>query len=244
MLRPTGPISDRGTTVAACATTPSLPYIHLSADNFGIALLCSGWLAGLLGTHTRVAPVRGLHASLRLVRGLSSASASVPRGERQLPPWHRWLMARVLTHGVGALRGWKCIERCGACCYLDPSRRPHVSSWLSVAETELYRSMVGADGWCVHFDQATRRCTQYESRPQFCSVQKSVRRWRALGLASSQLAPAARTACEGWIEEVYGAGDELLAYRQCEGESEPPAPASCHNSAGSYGRRAGSRKDI
>lgn len=33
-----------------------------------------------------------------------------------------------------------------------------------------YVSMVGADGWCRHFDTTSRSCTIYDTRPRFCRV--------------------------------------------------------------------------
>jgi Fe-S-cluster containining protein len=31
--------------------------------------------------------------------------------------------------------------------------------------------MVGADGWCIHFDTGGRRCRIYDQRPDFCRVE-------------------------------------------------------------------------
>jgi hypothetical protein len=31
--------------------------------------------------------------------------------------------------------------------------------------------MVGADGWCIHFDTGGRRCRIYHQRPDFCRVE-------------------------------------------------------------------------
>ncbi len=70
----------------------------------------------------------------------------------------------------GQPRGWHCQERCGACCYLQPTERPDLAEYLTPDEFDRYRSMVGADGWCRHYDRASRRCRIYEQRPEFCRV--------------------------------------------------------------------------
>jgi Fe-S-cluster containining protein len=35
----------------------------------------------------------------------------------------------------------------------------------------LFRSMVGADGWCIHYDKPSRSCTIHNERPRFCRVE-------------------------------------------------------------------------
>ncbi|MEM9213576.1 MAG: YkgJ family cysteine cluster protein [Cyanobacteria bacterium P01_F01_bin.150] len=65
---------------------------------------------------------------------------------------------------------WKCIEKCGACCHLDPADRPDLDEYLSPEDLSLYLSMVGEDGWCIYFDHNRRCCTIYDKRPSFCRV--------------------------------------------------------------------------
>ena len=65
---------------------------------------------------------------------------------------------------------WQCINGCGSCCRLDPGERPEALEALGAEEQELYLSMVGADGWCRHYDTGGHRCRIYESRPRFCRV--------------------------------------------------------------------------
>ncbi|KAH0902658.1 hypothetical protein HID58_042161 [Brassica napus] len=55
---------------------------------------------------------------------------------------------------------WQCIEGCGACCKLakdfafaTPDDDPD--------DVELYRSMIGDDGWCINYDKATCKCSIY-----------------------------------------------------------------------------------
>lgn len=66
--------------------------------------------------------------------------------------------------------GWRCVERCGACCYLAPENRPYLEDLLSLDEMETFRGLVGPDGWCRHYDHQERACGIYESRPVFCRV--------------------------------------------------------------------------
>jgi Fe-S-cluster containining protein len=69
---------------------------------------------------------------------------------------------------------WRCIAACGACCRLDPAQRPEALAALDEFQRDLYLSMVGPDGWCIHFDTGSRRCRIYASRPTFCRVENLV----------------------------------------------------------------------
>ena len=65
---------------------------------------------------------------------------------------------------------WQCISQCGSCCRLDPGERQDALGALSESQRELYLSMVGADGWCIHFNTGSRSCRIYDTRPDFCRV--------------------------------------------------------------------------
>lgn len=68
---------------------------------------------------------------------------------------------------------WACMKNCGACCMLGPlEMRPQLQSVLSQQQYDLYVSMIGKDNWCVYFDKEKRQCTQFETRPDFCRVDK------------------------------------------------------------------------
>lgn len=69
---------------------------------------------------------------------------------------------------------WRCISGCGACCRLDPALRGDDLDCLDEAQRHLYLSMVGEDGWCIHFDTGGRRCRIYDTRPDFCRVENLV----------------------------------------------------------------------
>ena len=65
---------------------------------------------------------------------------------------------------------WQCIHQCGACCRLCPEERGEALAALSEIQRTKYLSMVGDDGWCIHYDSGGQRCTIYSDRPDFCRV--------------------------------------------------------------------------
>ena len=69
---------------------------------------------------------------------------------------------------------WQCISQCGSCCRLNPEDRQDSLEALSESQRDLYLSMVGPDGWCIHFNTGARSCNIYESRPDFCRVSNLV----------------------------------------------------------------------
>ena len=69
---------------------------------------------------------------------------------------------------------WRCIGGCGACCRLDPAQRGEALEVLNDQQRQTYLTMVGPDGWCIHFDTGSRRCRIYEQRPDFCRVDNLV----------------------------------------------------------------------
>ena len=65
---------------------------------------------------------------------------------------------------------WSCIKHCGACCRLAPEERADALAALNEEQQRTYLAMVGPDGWCIHYDTGSQRCTVYEERPDFCRV--------------------------------------------------------------------------
>lgn len=98
---------------------------------------------------------------------------------------------------------WQCIERCGACCHLDPDDRPELADYLTPEELALYLSMVGEGGWCIYFDHETRRCSIYSNRPRFCRVEAEVFQ-DLYGIESEELNDFAIACCREQIEAVHG----------------------------------------
>ncbi|KAF2600616.1 hypothetical protein F2Q68_00010152 [Brassica cretica] len=71
---------------------------------------------------------------------------------------------------------WQCIESCGACCKLVKGFAFATPDEIfdDPDDVELYRSMIGDDGWCINYDKATRKCSIYPDRPYFCRVEPEV----------------------------------------------------------------------
>jgi uncharacterized protein len=98
---------------------------------------------------------------------------------------------------------WQCIQNCGACCQLTPDDRPDLDQYLIPEQLEIYLGMVGEDGWCINFDQATRQCQIYEKRPSFCRVTSET--FQAMfGIEPEELNDFAIDCCREQIEDIYG----------------------------------------
>ena len=98
---------------------------------------------------------------------------------------------------------WHCVQNCGACCYLDPSERPDLEEFLSTEELNLYLSLVGYDGWCIHYDRNTRQCRIYAERPRFCRVEPDVFK-QMFDIEAEELDEFAIACCREHIEDIYG----------------------------------------
>ena len=98
---------------------------------------------------------------------------------------------------------WLCVKECGACCHLDPAERPDLDLYLSPEELEQYLSLVGADGWCIHFDHEHRECQVYANRPRFCRVQADIFQ-DLYDVEPDDLNDFAIDCCRQQIEGVYG----------------------------------------
>ena len=96
---------------------------------------------------------------------------------------------------------WCCISGCGACCRLDPALRGEALDALSPDDRQRYLSMVGPDGWCIHFDTGGRRCRIYEQRPSFCRVEN---------LDSLFSGSTAISCCKQQIRGEYGGRGKVM----------------------------------
>ncbi len=83
---------------------------------------------------------------------------------------------------------WRCISGCGACCRLDPALRGEALEALDPEQRRQFLDLVGADGWCRHFDTGGRRCRIYSDRPDFCRVENLMRLFGAAGEEADALA--------------------------------------------------------
>lgn len=112
---------------------------------------------------------------------------------------------------------WHCVKHCGACCNLDPRDRPDLDTYLTPDQLALYYSLVGEDGWCIHYDPQARNCTIYADRPQFCRVETET--FQAMyGIEPDELNDFAIDCCRQQIEGVYGDRSlELIRFDQAVG---------------------------
>mmetsp|Transcript_21832 Transcript_21832/g.88912 ORF Transcript_21832/g.88912 Transcript_21832/m.88912 type:complete len:180 (-) Transcript_21832:1611-2150(-) len=124
----------------------------------------------------------------------------------------------LLPDGIHSSVGrWKCVKNCGACCFLDPDFREPLEPILSTEDFALYMSMVGPDGWCIHFNKTTRTCGNYENRPMFCRVTKE-QQAKIYGLSDEDGDLAAVESCMDHIQEVYGPeSKEMRTYADAVG---------------------------
>ncbi|WVY97085.1 hypothetical protein V8G54_029236 [Vigna mungo] len=58
---------------------------------------------------------------------------------------------------------WHCVEGCGACCKLQkgPSFPSPEEFFDDPSDVQLYKSLIGPDGWCIHYEKSTRKCSIY-----------------------------------------------------------------------------------
>ena len=96
---------------------------------------------------------------------------------------------------------WKCIKECGACCRLDPNERNEALMALSKEQRKIYLSMVGKDGWCIHFDSDARNCRIYENRPDFCRVDNLA---KLFNVKVGEEGHFASKCCNDQIKSIYG----------------------------------------
>lgn len=62
---------------------------------------------------------------------------------------------------------WQCVQGCGACCKLDkgPNFLSPEEIFNDPSDVQLYKSLTGRDGWCIHFDKNKRTCSIYSGKP-------------------------------------------------------------------------------
>jgi uncharacterized protein len=109
---------------------------------------------------------------------------------------------------------WSCMKECGACCHLEPADRPELADYLTPDQLQHYLTLVGADGWCIHFDSVNRECRIYADRPDFCRV-TSDSFGQMYGIEPAELNDFAIDCCSQQIEAVYGDRSlELLRFER------------------------------
>ena len=75
-----------------------------------------------------------------------------------------------------------------------------------------YNSLVGEDGWCVHYDKERRACSIFQDRPWFCRVEGETFD-RMYGVPSNEMDKFCTSCCREQIGDVYGvASPEMLKF--------------------------------
>ncbi|XP_042018113.1 uncharacterized protein LOC121765896 [Salvia splendens] len=139
---------------------------------------------------------------------LAARKTSSPRkGQRQKP-------ATKTSNGFGREKKspvWQCVEKCGACCKLDkgPTFPSPEEIFDNPSDVEHYNSLVGEDGWCIHYDKSSRKCSIYADRPYFCRVEPEI--FDTLyGIDNKRFNKEACSCCADTIKTVYGANSKEL----------------------------------
>lgn len=107
---------------------------------------------------------------------------------------------------------WQCISGCGACCKLDKGPAfptPEEIFDDDALHLQLYKSLIGPDGWCIHYKHTTRTCSIYADRPNFCRVKPDVFQ-RLYGIPERRFNKEACSSCKDTITAIYGANSEEL----------------------------------
>ncbi|CAH9091733.1 unnamed protein product [Cuscuta europaea] len=106
---------------------------------------------------------------------------------------------------------WKCVQNCGACCKLDKGQNfPSPEEIFDdPSDIQLYKSLVGEDGWCIHYEKSTRMCSRYAERPYFCRVEPEI--FEALyGIDKKKFNKEACSCCIDTIKAVHGSSSTEL----------------------------------
>ncbi|KAK7267568.1 hypothetical protein RIF29_20245 [Crotalaria pallida] len=106
---------------------------------------------------------------------------------------------------------WRCVEGCGACCKLDkgPSFPSPEEIFTDPSDVELYNSLIGPDGWCIHYEKSTRKCSIYPERPYFCRVEPEV--FKSLyEISKKKFNKEACSCCRDTIKAIYGSNSKEL----------------------------------
>ncbi|WOH00967.1 hypothetical protein DCAR_0520345 [Daucus carota subsp. sativus] len=106
---------------------------------------------------------------------------------------------------------WQCVKSCGACCKLDkgPSFPSPDEIFDDPSDLELFKSLIGPEGWCVHFETSTRTCSIYEDRPYFCRVEPDIFE-QLYGIEKKKFNKEACSSCVDTIKAIYGSQSKEL----------------------------------
>lgn len=96
------------------------------------------------------------------------------------------------------------MHGCGACCKLGDFDEDLLRGMLKNEHDLIeYLNMIASNGWCIHFDTATRTCTTYASRPRFCRATPEVFH-DLYDVPTPHFDAFAISCCQYHIANVYG----------------------------------------
>ncbi|XP_027188986.2 uncharacterized protein, partial [Cicer arietinum] len=116
-----------------------------------------------------------------------------------------------ISFGKNKELSWHCVEGCGACCKLQkgPSYPSPEEIFTNTSDVELYNSLIGQDGWCIHYEKSTRKCSIYSERPYFCRAEPEV--FKSLfGVKEKNFNKEACSFCRDTIKAIYGSSSKEL----------------------------------
>ncbi|KAG8374284.1 hypothetical protein BUALT_Bualt11G0115500 [Buddleja alternifolia] len=116
-------------------------------------------------------------AGIRLCLTVRAAAAAKQKPPPKAP--NKTQRQKPTTPGFGGKRKvpvWQCVQNCGACCKLDkgPTFPSPEEIFEDPSDIQLFKSLVGPDGWCIHYDKGSRKCSIYAERPYFCRVEPEI----------------------------------------------------------------------
>ena len=125
--------------------------------------------------------------------------------------------ARTMVMSVPQTRvkpTWKCMQQCGACCFLGDYDDEVLSDMLQDEKDVIeYLGMISESGWCKWFDKVSRTCTKYHDRPRFCRATPDVFH-DLYNVEKSDFDASAISFCESHIDNIYGEeSDEAVRYK-------------------------------
>lgn len=81
-------------------------------------------------------------------------------------------------------------EQCGICC-------------TKVGEHDLYQYLDRGDGTCRYFDDQTRKCTIYETRPNICNVEWMYQHHYKEQYSKAEFFELNKSVCQRWQHESF-----------------------------------------
>ncbi|XP_027366279.1 uncharacterized protein LOC113872715 [Abrus precatorius] len=153
-------------------------------------------------------------ATTTLTLPLSVVVSSAARGPRQTAKVRAEKKQRQNSLGFSGDKKetwWHCVEGCGACCKLQkgPSFLSPEEIFDDPSHVQLYKSLIGPDGWCIHYEKSTRKCSIYSERPYFCRVEPEV--FKSLyGVKEKKFHKEACSFCRDTIKAIYGPNSKEL----------------------------------